>query len=459
MAVCINSPANTASSLLGPQPKRARVARTPVKLASVLTADSFRRPLAWLPPEIDLTSEDGQKTLSEIDAVWPALSAEARSACLEEVRFTIPLAAPDATEILILPGGVLVMCAPEGYFVADPLSSVTFGPDEAGKLKKAISRSKSAMTLTHQDTGIVAMAGVPVQLATQSTTLLADAARLPKCAGLSGPALIQWGIAGVTLWLMGAAPSAIGLAARAAGRRLEDECTAVPEEHWAAEGSAGRRDLLAPGVTEMLGDLFGGEISDEFRYAVISRCLSQGGLAGQIAEVLGAIPASFQSDHTRLLGALPGSWPAAMAALHEAGPGYAILGLEQIPEPHRLLESGRKLLVDVNARMVFESGSEGLCPPVPVDGDAAMFLARRAGPQGRLGIVINSEGLGPSDLYAIANGLAGGSGAIVSVSAPAWGFCHRVTPYQVEAGNAAWFGMGAGLDELEILADMDSFSL
>jgi hypothetical protein len=48
--------------------------------------------------------------------------------------------------------------------------------------------------------------------------------------------------------------------------------------------------------------------------------------------------------------------------------------------------------------------------------------------------------------------------ATVTVSAPASGFCHRIDRLGQEAGNAAWFGMGAGLDEMDVFAACDNWA-
>ena len=47
------------------------------------------------------------------------------------------------------------------------------------------------------------------------------------------------------------------------------------------------------------------------------------------------------------------------------------------------------------------------------------------------------------------------SGRVIGV-APCWGYCHRMDAEGTETGNAGWFGMGAGLDEIDlIVGDID----
>ena len=59
------------------------------------------------------------------------------------------------------------------------------------------------------------------------------------------------------------------------------------------------------------------------------------------------------------------------------------------------------------------------------------------------------------ELYALAADLAREIGGDVIAASPCWGFCHRVGRHANEAGNASWFGMGPGLDELEDLTPDD----
>jgi hypothetical protein len=86
--------------------------------------------------------------------------------------------------------------------------------------------------------------------------------------------------------------------------------------------------------------------------------------------------------------------------------------------------------------------------PVALHSDAALFLARTAGPLGRLGVVIPMPA-SPLELYALAHEVALVSRARIIAVAPAWGFCHRIEPDGEESGNAGWFGMGIGLDEVD----------
>jgi hypothetical protein len=102
-----------------------------------------------------------------------------------------------------------------------------------------------------------------------------------------------------------------------------------------------------------------------------------------------------------------------------------------------------------------EDGDTVLGGPVALHSDAALFLARKAGALGRLGVAIPTP-LSPLDFYALTHEVALVSRARIIAVAPAWGFCHRVGPDGEETGNAGWFGMGVGLDEVDdLLGDIE----
>jgi hypothetical protein len=84
--------------------------------------------------------------------------------------------------------------------------------------------------------------------------------------------------------------------------------------------------------------------------------------------------------------------------------------------------------------------------------DTALGAVLPDGSAGRVGVIIPHPH-SPLELYTMATKLARQLGATVIASAPCWGFCHRVAPDGIEAGNAAWFGMGIGLDEIDALVN------
>jgi hypothetical protein len=110
----------------------------------------------------------------------------------------------------------------------------------------------------------------------------------------------------------------------------------------------------------------------------------------------------------------------------------------------------RAAVSDDTAVIFHESrdGQQGVT--AALDSDAALFVARWAGEGGRVGVLFEPR-LAPVGLYTLAAELAREVGGTVVAAAPCWGFCHRVTAHGREAGNASWFGMGVGLDELDLL--------
>jgi hypothetical protein len=128
-----------------------------------------------------------------------------------------------------------------------------------------------------------------------------------------------------------------------------------------------------------------------------------------------------------------------------------LLGVETVGDAWRTILACQKTVRNRNAVVVNETTAGTGTAPVSLDSDAAMFVARRAGPDGHLGLLLAPPSGGPADLYALAAELAQERAAGVVAASPCWGFCHRIGPDGEEAGNASWFGMGPGLDELDDL--------
>lgn len=103
-----------------------------------------------------------------------------------------------------------------------------------------------------------------------------------------------------------------------------------------------------------------------------------------------------------------------------------------------------------NPAVIFhETGTSQRGVSAALESDAALFVARWATENGRIGVLLDPR-VSPLGLYSLAASLAHATDGAVVVAAPCWGFCHRIGRDH-EAGNAAWFGMGAGLDELDLL--------
>jgi len=406
--------------------------------------------------DIDLAEACRTGVLAVLDAHWPQLSVAQRADCLQDIRFTLSVPAQDASGVCLLPGGVLALCAPEGILVADPLSTVTFSAAEAQALSASLRRRKDALTVLHAPEGIVCQAGVPAAPAPQSATILPGIHKLAKCAGMDGIGLIQWGFGGAVAWALRAAPPLVALAVRAHALQVLPDDAPLPAELWAAAGSAACAERVAPGLAELVNDLLCGEVSDDLRHALLLSCIAgNGSLAAGIGAVLSAVPSCFQADSSRPLGTLPGEWPNGCALLDLAVPGHVLFGIEAMADPLHMIGVLREVFPGPDAALFLEAGVASRCATVSVGTEAAKFVARRAGAEGRIGLVVRCEHATPADLYGLADRLACEGAATVTVSAPALGFCHRIGRNGEEAGNAAWFGMGAGLDELDLFAACD----
>ena len=190
------------------------------------------------------------------------------------------------------------------------------------------------------------------------------------------------------------------------------------------------------------------ELSDDLRIALTDLCVSGGdSLAGRLADALAAVPACFLGDAETRPGEPPASWHFGGALLRQAGRPLVLLGLEGCPEPRRAIAVLREAISDTSALVFHETRDGQHRVTASLDSDAALFVARRAGDGGRIGVLIEPQPA-PSELYTLAADIAKEAGGGVLAAAPCWGFCHRVAADGREAGNAAWFGMGAGLDEL-----------
>ncbi len=409
---------------------------------------------AWEEAEhIDLAEACRTGLLSLLDSYWPRLDATQRAACLQDKRFILPAPGPHTPGLFLLPGGVLVLATPEGLLVADPVSAVSFTPDEAKLLTTAVRRRRDALTILHQPDGVVCRTGLPARRPPQCTTILGGMQKLAKCASISGPGLIHWSTGGAMVWALRAAPPLLTLALSAGAFELLPNDAPLPAELWDAAGSAACADHVTPGLAELVNDLLCGEVCDDLRYDLLRCCIAGGdSLAANIGAVLSAVPRSVQADPSRPLGTLPGDWPNGGALLDAAGPGHALFGIEAMPDPIRMIDVLRAVFPGMDAVLFLEVGVASRCATAGIEAEAALFVARRAGPEGRIGLILPCDETAPADLYILADQLAAEGGATVTVSAPDWGLRHRIDRSGREAGNAAWFGMGAGLDELDLLS-------
>lgn len=409
--------------------------------------------------EIDLAEACRNGSLAVLNRHWPHLSAAQRVDCLQDKRFVFAPPAPDVSGIFLLPGGVLALCAPEGILVADPLSAVAFSAAEAKAMEDSVRRRKDAVTIVHAPAGVVCQSGLPAQVARQSATLLPGMNRYAKCAGILGPGLIQWGAGGAVVWALREAPPLVALALRANALQVLPDEPPLPVELWAGGGSAACAERVAPGLAELVNDLLCGEVCDDLRHALLLRCVTgSGSVAACIGAVLSAVPSCFQADSSRPLGTLPGEWPNGCALLAASCPGHVLFGIEAMADPVHTIGVLRDVFPGADAALFLEAGVASRCATVDVAAEAALFVARRAGTGGRIGLIVQCEHAAPADLYGLADRMAYEGEATVTVSAPASGFCHRIDRLGQEAGNAAWFGMGAGLDEMDVFAACDNWA-
>ena len=403
----------------------------------------------WMPIELDLGDPASLALLRRIDLAWPRLPSEQQAHWLQCLRVTLPIRPVSTAGFALLPGGIVVALHPEVVLVGDPLGTVMLRHAEADQLRRELTGRPGVANLMHAEDGVLLEPWLPELSPPQSVTIVPEAGNLPGMAVCAGPAIIQWFAAGATVWPLVPAPPSLVLAASVAAVPVGQDAQPVPPEFWDACDSGTRLNLLATGLTDYLGELLPVELSDDLRIALTDLCVSGGdSLAGRLADALAAVPACFLGDAETRPGEPPASWHFGGALLRQAGRPLVLLGLEGCPEPRRAIAVLREAISDTSALVFHETRDGQHRVTASLDSDAALFVARRAGDGGRIGVLIEPQPA-PSELYTLAADIAKEVGGGVLAAAPCWGFCHRVAADGREAGNAAWFGMGAGLDELD----------
>ncbi len=400
---------------------------------------------------LDLCTADALARLRLIAVFWPAWPAETRRTWLQRQEIALPPRALCEPDIAILPGGAVTVRGPDGILVCDPVEAVTLAEAEARRLRTALRRRTDATHLLHLGMGVVQVMRLPKRLPSQAVTIVQDASRLPERLAMTGPALIQWCIKGAVAWPMVAAPAPFALAGSVAAMRVAEQGQPVAAEHWHGPDAESRCRLLGPGIAEHASDLLADEIPDDLRHALVNSCVAgPDGLIRRIAVGLAMLPACFQADASVPPGGRPTAWQSAIAYVERAAQPQALLGLGNVADPLAALRILRNLLEYPDALVLREISDMRDAEPVPLRHDAALFLGRRTQSEGRIGVIIPVPAM-PVDLYALTSTLADNLGTAVTAVAPCWGFCHRIDPDGAEAGNAGWFGMGAGLDEMDVL--------
>ena len=403
---------------------------------------------------LDLSTPAALARLRHVALVWSGWAAEDQIAWLRRQDIALPPRLLTESDIAIMPGGAVAIRGPEGIVVCDPVEALSFTESETRRLRTALRRRADAVHLLHTDNGVEEVAQLPKSLPPQAVTIVPEASRLPGRASMTGPALVQWCLGGAVAWPMVAAPAAFALAGSVSAVPVTRGDEPVVTEHWHAPDLELRCRLLGPGIAEHASDLLTDEVTDELRHAIVEACLSnRNSLVRRIAIGLAMLPACFHADATLPPGGQPAAWKRGIARVRQAA--QVLLGVENIADPLWAIRVLRNLLEHTDALVFAELGDTLLDEPVSLWEDAALFLGRRTPPNGRIAVIVPVLA-SPVDLYALASTVATSLRTPVTAVAPCWGFCHRIAPDGTEAGNAAWFGMGAGLDEMDVLiGDID----
>jgi len=401
--------------------------------------------------ELDLCGAAAITRLRLIAAFWPAWPTETRQLWLQRQEIALPPRALSDQDVAILPGGAVTVRGPDGILVCDPAEAVTLSAIEARELRAALRRRTDAIHLLHGDSGIVRNLRLPVRLPPQAVTIVQDASRLPGHLASAGPVLIQWCRKGAVAWPMVEAPLPFALAGSVAAMPVAARGQALATGHWDGPDVEARCRLLGPGIAEHASDILTDEIPDDLKDALIDSCIAgRDGLIRRIAAGLAMLPVCFQAEASMPPGGRPLAWRNAIAHIEQTAPPQALLGFENVADPVTALRALRTLLDFPNALVVTEVSGVNDAEPVPLRHDAALFLGRRTLSPARIGVIVPVPAM-PVDLYALASSLAGRIGTAVTAVAPCWGFCHRIDADGAEVGNAGWFGMGAGIDEMDVL--------
>jgi hypothetical protein len=400
---------------------------------------------------LDLCGAAAMARLRLIATFWPAWPTETRQLWLQRQEIALPPRALCDQDVAILPGGAVTVRGPDGILVCDPAEAVTLAGIEAKELRTALRRRTDAIHLLHGDSGIVRNMRLPVRLPPQAVTIIQDASRLPGHLASAGPVLIQWCSKGAVAWPMVESPLPFALAGSVAAMPVAARGQPLITEHWDGADVEARCRLLGPGIVEHASDILGDEFPDDLKDALIDSCVAgPDGLIRRIAAGLAMLPACFQAEASMPPGGRPMAWRSSIAYIDRTAPPQALLGFENVADPVTALRALRNLLDFPDALVVMEVSDVDDAEPVPLRQDAALFLGRRTHSPAKIGVIVPVPAM-PVDLYALASSLADSLGAAVTAVAPCWGFCHRIDADGDEAGNAGWFGMGAGIEEMDVL--------
>jgi hypothetical protein len=407
---------------------------------------------------LDLRGSAGFGELRRVNDIWPTLPASERREWLRRREIILPPRVVEETEVALLPGGAVAVRGPDSLLVCDPVEAAIFNHAEVKHLRRVLRTRADVYTLMHTADGVIPRQRVPKSLPPQAVTIVPNPTRLPIRVSFAGPILIQWGLNGAVARPLVPAPSLIALAVGIApssrirtGPGLVQHGPMIVSETWQAADAADRWKLISAAVTRHLDELVAGTVCDELRLALGEACVAgQKSLAPRIAKALAVLPTCFAADPDSYPGSPPPAWRHAMSYICESLHPRAFLGMDKLTDPVAAIRSLRDTLEHADVMAFDEAGDALPGGPVPLRGDAALFLARKAGLHGRLAVAIPTPA-SPVDLYSLTYEVAQVTQGRIIAVAPGWGFCHRIGPDDEENGNAGWFGMGAGLDELDIV--------
>ena len=444
-------------ALAAPPPARDTGARPCLTAAPDVTARRGGQDIN-LPFELDLRSHAGFARLRRMNLLWPELPDSKRRAWSRNLEIVLPPRALAARDIALLPGGAVTIRDQNAILVCDPAEANTFNETEAKRLRRVLGVRADVATVSHAGEGIVLTRRVPKSLPPQAVTVVPDASKLPVRTGFTGAVLIQWSTRGAVAWPLVAAPPTFALAASIAATPLAEsrpglvrQASPLAPETWSADDAEARFQLIAPALGEHAVDVIADTVRGDLRDALIGVCVrGSESLAWRIAQGLAMLPSCFLEDPAAIPGSPPASWRQAADHVRDATENLVLLGLDNMFGPVATIRALRDVIEDAEVLAVAGNGDALPGGPVPLHCDTGIFLARQAEEHGRLGLVMPMPA-SPVDLYTLAHDVAAMTGVRVIAVAPAWGFCHRVAPSGEESGNAGWFGMGAGLDEVDVM--------
>lgn len=410
-------------------------------------------PVALMPESIDLGDPTSVASLRSIDAIWPTLWDETRRSCLSRLRITLPPPQMPDVGVGLLPGGSVIVLDPCGVLCCDPAGAAALSASEARHVHRSLITHPHTPTLLHQGDGIILRSRMPDKLPCQAVTIVANGRRLPGRAACGGRALVQWCAGGATVWPLVPAPQCIALAAAVAGVSVTADHAPLTPVAWNAPNADARFQMLVPGIREYVTNLLSTELCDDLWHAIVAMCTDpDDSLASQLADAMALLPACFYPDASHRPGEPSHGWDLGTTLLRQAEGPRVMLGIEGTCDVQRAVEALRDVIEDPHAAMFAVSQSGASSSLVSLANDVVLSGVIRDGKRGRIGALI-APPHGPLEVYAMISRIAELVGVPVIASAPCWGYCHRVAPNGVEAGNAAWFGAGIGLDEIDALVD------